>query len=156
MSSVEQKPVPTAIVSHVAALLGCPIMQMVAYYANGDRDGHPMPAVVRWNHSGGVLDLTVFPQGQPLVKNDIKHVDDPIFQVNPRLLREYGAWGYPPGYLPQKFPDMPLEVPAIASAVIREWCNGVEDLQTIAMRCGGISLELVKQVMGEFGRVHKK
>lgn len=158
MSAADEKRIPNvpmATVQHVAALLGCPTTQMVPYYPNGDRNGDPMIAVVRKNHSGGVVDLTVFPQGQPMVRNDIKHADDPSFLTNPRLAREYGVWDYPPGYVPEKFLKMPVEVPAVAPSVIREWCNGCADYQRIASRCGGISVELVTEIMGRYGVVHK-
>lgn len=148
------KPVPTCVIEHAAALLGMPITNMVVFYVNGDRNSDPMPAVVRKNQGNGVLDLSIFPQGQPQVRNDIKHVDDPSFKLNPRIAREYGAWDYPPGYLPDKFPAMPQEVPAIASAILRHWCNGTSDYHVIAHRCA-VSVDLVKEVMARYGVVHK-
>jgi hypothetical protein len=127
----QQLPLPTVLVTHPAALLGCPVTDLVMYYTNGDRNGDFCVAAVQKNEAQGVLSLKLLNNGM-VTKHPVRHVDDPFFRDHKNVQLRDGGWDWGPGKRPRLKKEVPTEIEAAAVEVIREWNNGNTDPVRIA------------------------
>jgi hypothetical protein len=130
-TKTQQLPLPTVRITHAAALLGCPVTDLVLYYPTGDRNGDFCVAAVQKNEAQGVLSLKLLNNGM-VTKHPVRHIDDPYFRDHQNVLIKDGAWDWGPGKRPRLRKEVPDEIEAGAVEVIRCWNNNLTTPERIA------------------------